>query len=139
MFKWIKDCFYELALLLSQPTKGELVRKLIANTAGLELLKGEDKRLPPIDGTFGPFIFTGNTNPQIRYTTFDDTLMEFVAVTVSLNLPDRITFESETEDLGKINTKPQYERYFYRLAYSLYRYFPLAPDRTRNLTNHVIV
>lgn len=90
-------------------------------------------RLPPVGGSFGPFIFTGNTNPQIRYLTFDDSLMEFVNVTVSLNLPDRLTFEAATEDLGSVLPKKQYEAPFWELAKNLYFYFPLAPDAERNL------
>lgn len=120
---------------MTRPSREELVRTIIAGTAGLELLKGEEKHLPPLGETYGPFIITGNSNPEIRYITFDEALMEFVHMTVALNLPDKVLSSARTEDLGEVVVKRQYLRPFNTLAQHLYRYFPLMPDQKRNVTN----
>lgn len=58
-------------------------------------------------------------------------------MTVSINLPDRISFEAKTEDLGDVLVKPFYKKPFNQLAQQLYRYFPLLPDG-KGATTHVL-
>jgi len=112
-----------------RPSLSELVRSLVSNTAGLELAKGETRMLPPFAGVYGGgFRISGNSLPCIEYQVFDDALMEFVFVTVYVALPDKVTFETRTQDLGKVETKPEYSAPFYKLMQHLYAYFPLMAE-----------
>lgn len=124
---------YRLALTILAPTQKTLAHVLVSQIAGLELMRGECRQLPPVLGSFGPFTLTGNSNPEITYLVFDDALMEFVSMTVHISLPDRITFHAKTEDLGDVFVKPPYKRPFYFMAHHVFRYFPLRADEKRNL------
>ena len=107
------------------PSQREMVAKLIAGIAGLEILRDEFRTFAPLAGVHGPFRVEGNAKPTIHYTVFDKELMEFVEMRVSLALPDSINFEGKTEDLGVLETlKPEYKRPFIVLARLLYNYFP---------------
>lgn len=136
----LKALLYRLALWLARPSRKELVSGLIAHTARLELIKGETRKLPPVDGTFGPFVITGNSCPLIEYTAFDESLMEFIRVSVALNLPDRIMFtakiqDDKREDCPTVAVKPEYESPFFIWAHHVYRYFPLMAEEKRNLVH----
>jgi hypothetical protein len=119
-----------------RPSQSQLVHALVAGTAGLELAKGDARKLPPLAGVYGSFIIAGNSLPEISYQVFDDALMEFVHVTVYAALPDHLTFECRTDDLGPVVTKPEYERPFRDLLMHLYAYFPLMaePKEVRNVS-----
>lgn len=83
---------------------------------------------PLKDVTFGYFKIEGNALPAISYQVFDKPLMEFVQVIARPALPDKITFEAATEDLGDVRVKPEYEAPFHTLSRHLYSYFPLLPE-----------
>ena len=112
-----------------------LVSRIVQGTSALELTKEEFRELPPIEGMYGEHgangavILRGNSLPELSYQVFDERLMEFVHVTVTLALPDRVEFRAVTDDLGEIQVRPEYSRPFYRLARHLAAYFPLMSNK----------
>lgn len=111
------------------PSRQEIVAAIVAGTASLELAKGECRRLAPLkDLTYGYFKIEGNALPAFSYQVFDKPLMEFVQVIAHVGLPDRISFEATTEDLGEVTVKRAYEAPFHILSRHLHRYFPLLAE-----------
>lgn len=114
------------------PSHKELVGWIVFKTASLELKVGEYAYLGGVAGVYGVIRLTGNSLPIFSYTVFDKKLMEFVQVSAELSLPDRIEFtckifdrETQTHETV-VETKEQYTKPFFTLAYQLFKYFPLV-------------
>ncbi len=118
-----------------RPTNEDLVRQIILGTAALGLEKHEHVEFSPIKGTVGNFKLSGNGMPFFTYLVFEQKIMEFVRITVSVRKSDRIEFVARVEstDLehhGKtVEVKDKYKEPFMRLATYLHDYFPITVDR----------
>lgn len=113
------------------PSQEFLVKQLVQGTANLELTNDQFVEFAPLE-TIGPFRLRGNSYPVFTYMLFEKEMMEFVEITVFLQLPNHIEFKakikSHTAPLRngeEIPMKKAYERPFNRLMDHLTTYFGL--------------
>lgn len=126
----------------TKPDKQELVTWFVAATANMELTKEQYVELAPLGKCHGPFRLAGNGTPTVRYICFERSIMEFIDVRVELSRPSRIEFictissTTAPEKHGQVvQTTPEYEAPFWRLAEKIFNYFPfyLRADRVSPL------
>lgn len=116
------------------------VKTLISHVAELELAPDECVILKkPCPSVYGNVTITGNGIPQFTYTTFDFDHQDFVKVTVTCGLPDKVNLLAEllkTDENGQ-NPVPvdmelghTHKHFipFFKLAKYLEQYFPLVKE-----------
>lgn len=115
----------------SKPTQEELVKKIISQIAGLELLKEESIKLRKYGSNmYGVVEVRGNALPSFHFTVFDEPLMEFVHVRCDLGLPSKLSYYAEIREVidnaliaKETPMKDFYKEEFEELLQHLFNYF----------------
>lgn len=123
---------------LTLPDQRELVHNIVLNVASLELAKNECMKLAACGGSCGLITLRGNAVPQIDYLVFEKTLMEFVRVTVQIQLPNKITYFCSIESQNtsdpkrhgeEVELREAYKEPLFKVAHLFYQYFPFIPHK----------